>query len=158
MRKLTKKIKYLDNKGNTMFETIVAFFILTIILALIYQMISFCGELRMKAADTSQVYDEFNQDMYRKDVTVSGSSIDATKRSSSDAMNGPLFYIELSEETSDANMKTNNVSDFIVASRTDNPYRLKMKNLHAYSLVSNDSRIDEMELVTPKAVQFFFEK
>ena len=57
MVKFKDTIKYPDNKGNTMFETIVAFFILTIILALIFQMIAFCGQLRMKAADTSKAAD-----------------------------------------------------------------------------------------------------
>jgi Tfp pilus assembly protein PilV len=48
--KLRKKLK-LDNKGNTMFETLVAFVVLAIILAIVYQMIAFCALIKHNLSD-----------------------------------------------------------------------------------------------------------
>lgn len=167
MKKLIRTIKYPDNKGNTMFETIVAFFVLTIILMLIYQMIAFCGQLRMKATDTSQVINAFNRDMYKDSIKTDGSltgkttvgSIEVTPRSTVAGDQGPLFYLALSSDTKDANLKTNSVSDFVVndtQAQIASSYRIRMDSLHANSLVSVDNRIEEEQLVTPKVVQFYY--
>ena len=169
MKRRKFKIKYPDNKGNTMFETIIAFFILTIILALIYQMISFCAQLRMKAADTGFVISEFNRDMYKTGIKTDGTftaaqtfgSVDATPRSSEAGNKGPLFYLVLSDETDDSNLKTDHVADFTLdttANNMESPYRIRLTNLHANSLVSNDLRIEEEKLVKPKALQFYYLK
>lgn len=169
MRKLMRKIKYPNNKGTTMFETIVAFFILTIILALIYQMIAFCAQLRMKATDTGAVLEKFNEDMYREDIKTDGSltsettvgSIKVIPRSSDSTgeLSGPLFYLTLSSDTKDDNLGGGKkVSDYQTTS-----YRLRLTNLHANSLISNDSRIGDVtegknNIVTPKALQFYYRK
>jgi len=146
-----------------MFETIVAFFVLTIVLMLIYQMISFCGQLRMKAADTSNVINGFNQDMYRGEITTDGSltsettvgSIKVTPRSTNTEISskGPLFYITVSTDTSDDNIKSGKAEDYQTIE-----YRLRLNHIHANSLVSQDSRIAEEGLVTPKALQFYYNK
>ena len=163
MVKFRDTIKYPDNKGNTMFETIVAFFILTIILALIFQMIAFCGQLRMKAADTSKVLDDFNQDMYRSEIKTDGSltnsktvgTIEVTPRLDAETGKGPLFYLTLSDETSKENLVTGNVSDY-----QGDSYRLRLTDIHANTLVSNHSLLGDFEhgkntIIIPKAVQFY---
>ena len=163
MVKLKGKIKYLDNKGNTMFETIVAFFVLTIILAIIFQMISFCGQLRMSAADTSKVLDDFNKDMYKSEIKTDGSlttkktvgSIEVTPRTDAESNKGPLFYLTLSDDTKPENLMTGNVSDY-----QGNSYRLRLTNIHANSLVSNHSILGDYKngknnIIVPKALQFY---
>ncbi len=163
MIKLKGKIKYPDNKGNTMFETIIAFFILTIILALIFQMIAFCGRLRMSATDTSRVLDDFNQDMYKTEIKTDGSittkktvgSIEVTPRTDAEENKGPLFYLTLSDDTKPENLISGNVSNY-----QGNSFRLRLTNIHANSLVSNHSILGDYEngkntIIVPKALQFY---
>lgn len=147
---ILKKLHKLDNKGNTMFETIVAFFVLTIILAIIYQMIAFCGELRMKAADTGMVIDDFNQNIYK--TTVDTSKIDYRDRVTESTIEGPLFYLRLSNDTDiSKNFKDSSGTDY-----TADDYRLKMSYTGAKTFVSKDARIADEKLITPKALQFYY--
>ena len=139
----------MNNKGNTMFETLIAFVVLAIILAIVYQMVAFCSEMRMKATDTNIVVSEFNENIYKK--TVPTDKVDVADRHSEADINGPLFYLKLSDETSEENIK--NSTDY-----TGTSYRLRMSYLSAKTYVSKDSRIESEKLVTPKALQFYYYK
>ena len=139
----------MNNKGNTMFETLIAFVVLAIILAIVYQMVAFCSEMRMKATDTNIVVSEFNENIYKK--TVPTDKVDVADRHSEADINGPLFYLKLSDETSEENIK--NSTDY-----TGTSYRLRMSYLSAKTSVSKDSRIESEKLVTPKALQFYYYK
>lgn len=152
MKKLIlKKLHRLDNKGNTMFETIVAFFVLTIILAIIYQMIAFCGELRMKATDTGQVVDDFNQNIYK--TSIDTTKIASEDRHSESAIEGPLFYLRLSDET---NIVKNFKDSSGSISYTADDYRLRMNYMGAITYKSKDARIASEKLVTPTALKFYY--
>ena len=146
-----KKKLHIDNRGNTMFETLVAFVVLAIILAIVYQMIAFCGEMRMKAADTDVVINEFNQNIYKKNIPAD--KIEVKDRHNEDGISGPQFYLRVSDKTSTANMK--NVNDYVVG----DAYRLRMDYLGAKSLMPSEqirNKIEEEKIVTPKAVQFYY--
>ncbi len=150
--KLRKKLK-LDNKGNTMFETLVAFVVLAIILAIVYQMIAFCGELRMKATDTDKALTEFNQNMYKKNIPES--IIEVKDRHNEDGVEGPQFYLRVSTKTDISNMK--DVSTY----SSGDAYRLRMNQLAAKSLQPSESirnRLEAEKVVTPNALQFYFRK
>ena len=56
-----------DNKGTTMFETLVAFTVLSIILVALFRMIMFSSELRMRASDMNSIMKTFNTELYSKD-------------------------------------------------------------------------------------------
>lgn len=140
----------MNNKGNTMFETLIAFVVLTIILAIVYQMVAFCGELRMKATDTDMIVSDFNENIYKKSVPED--LIDVADRHSEVDINGPLFYLRLSDETSSSkNIKSD-------VDYTANSYRIRMSYLSAKTYVSKDPRIESEKLVTPKALQFYYYK
>ena len=107
--------------------------------------------------------------MYKTGIKTDGTftaaqtfgSVDATPRASEAGNKGPLFYLVLSDETDDSNLKTDHVADFTLdttANNMESPYRIRLTNLHANSLVSNDSRIEEEKLVKPKALQFYYLK
>ena len=51
--------RFSQNRGSTMVETLVAFVVLMIILALITGIIMFCSKLRMRAEETSRAMTEF---------------------------------------------------------------------------------------------------
>lgn len=73
--RLNKK-RIMNNDGSTMLETIVAFTVLMIVLGLLYKMVVFSSDLRMKASDTANVRSSFNEQLYKKEYDDSGSRID----------------------------------------------------------------------------------
>ncbi len=152
LRKIRKNIKF-NNKGNTMFETLVAFVVLAIILAIVYQMIAFCSELRMKATDTDTALTQFNQNMYKTNIPEDVIEVDIKKNK--DGFEGPQFYLRVSEKTDVSNMK--DVSTYA----TGDAYRLRMNHLNAKSLIPSEAirnRLEEEKVVTPKALQFYYNK
>ncbi len=157
MKRIIRKILKMDNKGNSMFETIVAFLVLSILFLLVLKMIVFCGELRMRATDTALVISEFNENMYK--TTIPSDKIESVKKETIPGIEGggPLFYLLISDETKQANLKQGNVSDYLEDDVYEN-YRLRLDNIKCNSLKSKDSRIADEKLITPKAVQFYYER
>ncbi len=138
----------MNNKGNTMFETLIAFVVLAIILAIVYQMIAFCGEMRMKATDTNIILNEYNENIYKKTIPEDKVSV-ADRHNETVPLGGPLFYLRVSDETSAENLI--GTYDY----NTD-PYRLRMNFLGAHTYKSIDPRIESEKLVTPKSLQFYY--
>jgi hypothetical protein len=60
----------LKNQGSTMIETLVAFVVLMIILAIISGIIVFCSKLRLRADDTSRAVTVFSAQMNNNDNKV----------------------------------------------------------------------------------------
>ena len=89
----SKNRKKMNNRGTTMIEVLVAFVVLSAIMGILYGIIAFSAELRMRSADASNVLKEFNREIYNE--TPASSVIDQKSFSTSD--NKALFYITTRE-------------------------------------------------------------
>lgn len=154
------KKKYFNNKGTTMFEILVSFLVLSIILIIVYKMIAFCGELRMKATDTSMVVNEFSKNICKSDIRnksadVANVSKEYYETDMDNKPKGPVFYLSVSTETDDSNNYFDG-THVTKDSFADIGYRLKMRNLGAIDLESSDIRVSDYKLVTPRTIQFYY--
>lgn len=62
------KLNKMNDKGSTILETVIAFVVLTIVLLALFRMVTFSSQLRMRAIDTANVRNSFNQNYYMKDI------------------------------------------------------------------------------------------
>ena len=144
-RTILNKLKKKD-QGSTMLETLVAFTVLMVILAIMYQMMAFCSDLRMKAADEAMVVRTFNQELYR---VGEGEIYDKIRKKTYDSSitnlnDGPLLYLtEVKVEGQD--------SAYSPSSR-----RIQMGTfeMDCFSYDESDEMITKNEVAVPKAVQF----
>ena len=144
-RTILNKLKNND-QGSTMLETLVAFTVLMVILAIMYQMMAFSSDLRMKAADEATVERTFNQELYRTgEVEIYDKIRKKTYDSSITNLNdGPLLYLtEVKVEGQDS-------------SYTPSSRRIQMGTLEmdCFSFNESDEMITKNEVSVPKAVQF----
>ena len=144
-RTILNKLKNND-QGSTMLETLVAFTVLMVILAIMYQMMAFSSDLRMKAADEATVVRTFNQELYRTgEVEIYDKIRKKTYDSSITNLNdGPLLYLtEVKVEGQDS-------------SYTPSSRRIQMGTLEmdCFSFNESDEMITKNEVSVPKAVQF----
>ena len=141
-----------NNKGTTMVETLVAFVVLMIILAIIYSAISFCARLRMKATDVDSITESFNAEIYKDDSKINPDEVSFESYSEQEGK-GPVFYLVLDYENTD--MITNNVKDTI----TDYcNFKIRMNKTEATSYKSTNPLIQSEELPTPKALHFRYKE
>ena len=141
-----------NNKGTTMVETLVAFVVLMIILAIIYSAISFCARLRMKATDVDSITESFNAEIYKDDSKINPDEVSFESYSEQEGK-GPVFYLVLDYENTD--MITNNVKDTI----TDySNFKIRMNKTEATSYKSTNPLIQSEELPTPKALHFRYKE
>lgn len=155
---MNKKTKYSTIKnilgrdtGMTMLETLIAFLVLTIVLAALYGMVVFSTNLRMRAIDTEKVRSEFNQEIY---MTSPTSKVDVYSYVGKSKDNKTMFMLQLSSQTSNYNLKTG--SEGVDIAKFQN--NVKLPNIDAKGFVSTDSRIQSERLVTPKALTFMYHK
>lgn len=62
------KKKKMNNKGSTMVEVLVAFLLVTIILAALYQVIQFSSRMYLKSVDMKRQMEAFEAAMYKKPI------------------------------------------------------------------------------------------
>ena len=79
----------MNNRGTTMIEILVAFTVLTLIMGVLYGIIAFSSELRMRSVDASNVLQEFNREIYNEN---SASGVIDQKEYHTQG-NKALFYI-----------------------------------------------------------------
>ena len=72
-----KKIKA-DNRGMTMAEVLVGFAILSIMLGMLSQIISFSSNLYRKSVDIKRMAETMEQYVYKKEIPLEGSGASAT--------------------------------------------------------------------------------
>ena len=128
-----------DNKGTTMFETLVAFTVLSIILVALFRMIMFSSELRMRASDMNSIMKTFNTELYSKGalVKVEREKYYTNNESLGEGkVKGPLFYI-----------------------KTDDESELWVSDINAYGYSYKESTVEESDHMSiPKALVFVHEK
>ena len=129
-----------NNKGTTMVETVVSFVVLVIILAVIYQMIAYCSELRMKAEDVDKMTRNVNKALYKSTVSKETDLVeakpyvtDAKVKDGTEVIKGPLFYMEVDTE------KTNSANVYSSVTKPD--HRIWIMNINAtgYKAVESGS-------------------
>ena len=166
-----------NNRGVTMVETLVAFTVLMIIFGILYTVVSFCATLRMRAQDTSRAIATFSREMYNKDnqpgknannhilIKTYTTSIEGEDKS-------PLFYLSLSEDTSEKNLGTEyydkafpSVGDSATeeekaaAKAARQAYDLSLSNIDAITYVylpgtGENAENNDLKIIVPKAIQF----
>lgn len=65
------KKKNMNNRGSTMVEVLVAFLLVTIILAALYQVIQFSSKMYLKSVDMKRQVEVFEAAMYKKPIDPS---------------------------------------------------------------------------------------
>lgn len=157
------KRRIIKNDGSTMIETIVAFAVLMIVLGLLYKMVVFSSDLRMKASDTANVRSSFNEQLYKKEYDDSGSRIDGAMENvkivdyygvddpNPANSNTAAFVIVLDEEKTDVEKAFGAPS----GDEADNvKNQITFPHLDATSYSSVDPLIDSEGLATPNVLKF----
>jgi hypothetical protein len=133
---------FLNNRGTTMLETLIAFVVLMVILGVLYNIIAFCSELKMSATDMNTYMQDFSVEIYNKNTTK---IFKVEKETKVDAgVKKPLFYLELSDETQKDLNGCNSVAE-------ENK-RISLYNLNAVTYVY-DAEGDTRNII-PKATRF----
>ena len=145
----------LDNKGTTMMETVVSFVVLVIILAVIYQMISYCSQLRMRATDEDNMIQAINKAMYKDTIDSGNDKVQCIQYSTkpdvlsgADITEGPLFYMVVDYEETDP-------SNNYPAQSLD--YRIWINNIDAscYKAIDmNAQNGSSADMVVPTVISF----
>lgn len=153
------KVFCLNNKGTTMLETVVSFVVLVIILAVIYQMIAYCTRLRMKATDVDNMTQAVNKAMYKDNIDESVDKVvcipystDAKVLSGEDMTKGPLFYMVVDEQKTDA-------SNGYPSSELDHRIWINDINANCFKAVDADSETSGGSAnVIPTVMSFKYKK
>ena len=169
---ISKKRRYMNDRGVTMVETVVAFMVLMIILAIIYSVIAFCSTLRMRAQDSNRVAAEFERELYNADnqegldeskaSTLNGDRLLVSNYVTKD--NTPLFFLTVNiDETSQSNLGEDYYNALIASapdgatdqqkSELENAKKLSMYQIEAKTFVYNLGENTE-KIIVPKAIQF----
>ena len=177
-----KHNRRLDNKGSTMVETLVSFVVLSIVLLALFKMVSFSSQLRMRAVDTATVRGEFNQEMYKnlgvalpdKTSKITGHGLQDVEvkyyvgAADTDASlkKKASFVLILDEKdaSKDETVGTEIDKNFGTGVSVDSEKMTKIKKqvtmpyINAISYTSTDSRLEEEQLVVPKALRFMYHR
>ena len=141
-----------SNKGITMVETLVAFVVLTIIFVLIYKIVFFCAQMKMKTQDVDNVIAEFNQEIYKS------SGPDAAKVEQKNysvvAAQGPVFYLTLDTDKTDMAKNVNDTVTPYDDQSNAEYYKLPLYDVVATSYKSKNALIEQEQLLTPKVIRF----
>ena len=150
-----------NNAGSTMVETLISFVVLVIVFAALFGMIRFSSNLRMRAIDTADVRESFNDEIYKsgnkKNVEIHeyiGSHSTISNN------NDTMFYLKLNVDPG----KTDCSNLDINSDELTNELRVKfiksisVPNIDATGMVSKDPRIDEEKLAPPKVLRFEYNK
>ena len=154
LRIMKKKLGPLHgNRGVTMMETLVAFVVLLVVLAALYGMIRLSSELRMRATDTASVGEAFDRLIYKKSIDQSD-SIQAYYYFGKSKEDLTMFSLKVNMDDGKTSVDKN--LDIKGGSSHDFTGAIRVPNLDAVGYVSTDSKIEEENLVTPKAVVFSY--
>ena len=147
----------LNNKGTTMFETIVSFLVLMIILGALYSTVRFSAELRMRAVDTGNITKEFNSLVFKDSISTSDHILKYDYYGQYDpTTTGKYTAFFLKLDTEETNCELNcgrvvSVDDVLLTP-------LRTPNIDATGYVYHNTDIDTEHLVTPEMITFEYHK
>ena len=154
LRKKNKLSEYIinNNNGSTMIETLVAFLVLMIIMAILMHMINYCFQLEMKSVDTDTVFARFNTELYKPLDAVNSEEVSAQKIETDENL-GPVFYLMIDTDKTDMtrNKIQNGTTDY-------EKYKIGLYSISAKSYKSVNGMIASENLVTPQALIFDYEE
>ena len=137
------------NQGTTMIETVVAFAVLMIILAVIYQAIAFCSRLRMRAEDTNRALTTFRREINNTENAPSSSTtpgvnaVDSDKKAEYDARKiEVLSYVTGADTSTDdeGNESTVQVPIFYMTLDTDETDEANLPSGYKEALKGKDAK------------------
>ena len=136
-----------------MVETLVAFVVLSIIFLLIYKIVFFCAQMKMKTQDVDNILAEFNQEIY-KSTGPDSSKVDEVNYTLV-TNDGPVFYLVVDTEKTDMAKNVNDTKGTIYKADS-NYFRMPLYKIMAKTYKSKNSLIDSEKLITPKVIRFRF--
>ncbi|MBP3233973.1 MAG: hypothetical protein J6M65_06080 [Eubacterium sp.] len=152
---------YNNNSGSTMVETLISFVVLVIVFAALFGMIRFSSNLRMRAIDTADVREKFNDEIYKSgnknDVEIHEYfGAHSTIADNSDTM----FYLKLNVDPgkTDASNLDPASGELTEELRVKFIKSIPVPNIDGTGMVSKDSRISEEKLAPPKVLKFEYNK
>ena len=157
-KKARLKKKKVDNMGNSMVETLVAFTVLLIILALLYQMIAFCSTLRMKATDMENVMKTFNTELYRTGEFPADGPVRKYTYSSLSVSDGPVLYFSVDRNMTDTSLNGVAQSEGVTTVNERNRLKFTDISLECFAYNPDDEVIKNGNLIAPKAIMFVHKK
>ena len=152
-----KRKKTANNRGNTMVETLVAFVVLMIVIAALYGMVRISTNLRMRAADSADIQTSFYSEIYKKTPSQNVEPYYYIGKYAPDKKT--MFTLKLNTDegkTSTYNLIKSESGD--LSPYTGFSKSLRIPCIDATGYVSTDSRINEENLVSPKALLFSYHK
>ena len=158
IRRINKtNILFKNNRGSTMIETVVSFVVLMIVLAVLYSMVRFSSELRMRAVDSSTVQNSFNEQIYRSDGNMT--NVDTYRyigkhRSDEEGNEDSATVFTLRLNTK----KTDVAKSFNDPNLTNEVFKtydsIKLPNVNAIGYVSVDPLVNSEHVIAPRVLSF----
>lgn len=145
----TKNNRTGNNKGTTMLETLVAFTVLMVILAVLYAIIAFCSELKMSATDMNNAMQEFSQELYNEGNRGNTSApvlVTPIETTSSGGTRSSLFYLKISDDMTAEEKTRNGIT------ATDTSKKISLWQINAVMYKYNKPTSDYV--IVPKAMDF----
>ena len=157
--KVLMKILSKDNKGSTMVETIVSFVILMIVFAALTGMVKFSSNLKMRAVDTANVENSFIDELYKSE-SVAKKNITEHRYlgAAAEDDNYPMFTLKLDTNVTDS---TNLIIGQETMTKEEKAFytnSIFLSDIDGICYVSEDSRIADEKLASPKALIFRYHK
>ncbi|MCR5226882.1 MAG: hypothetical protein K6E27_06705 [Eubacterium sp.] len=141
-----------NNKGSTIYEIVIAFVVILVVLAIIYKMISFSSELRMEAVDIRNAQLEFESELYKKTPDTTKISVKkyVIKENSNTHNKMPVFVLKLDEEKTD--VEANFMIESSGSGEVSQQNTLNLMDIVADGYSSKNSNVT----IIPKAMKFRF--
>ncbi len=162
MNRFIERKRNTDNSGTTLIETLAAFTVLAAILAILYSIVDFSGNLRTQAVDSARLDQMFWREVFQNDSLVEASSfIDTTYYMKDPPEDGGgkdykycRFWLVLDTERTDV---TNNYAVGFKGTDEElknNPPSFYLLRTRAAGYVCTDPLIEAEHLPVPSAMKF----
>ena len=144
----------LNDSGTTLIETLAAFTVLTAIMAILFHIVNFSGEMRTKAVDTAHLDQMMWREIYKNDDAIDHEFVEIKNYAHEGADVTCNFFMVLDTDKTDLNK---NYMVGISISEEDlknNPPKFRLNNMRAAGYTCIDPLIAEEQLPTPSAMRF----
>lgn len=142
------------NSGTTLIETLAAFTVLTAIMAILFHIVNFSGEMRTKAVDTAHLDQMMWREIYKTDSAIDTGFVEMKEYAHEGGDTVCNFFLVLDTEKTD--LANNYMVGISVAEDTliNNPPKFRLNNMSATSYTCIDELIEEEQLPAPSAMRF----
>ena len=143
-----------NNSGTTLIETLAAFTVLTAIMAILFHIVNFSGEMRTKAVDTAHLDQMMWREIYKNDTAIDEGFVEIKEYAHEGGDTVCNFYLVLDTEKTD--LSKNYMVGISVPEDEliSNPPKFRLNNMKATSYTCIDPLIAEEQLPAPSAMRF----